>query len=59
MTYEELLAENFHLRARIREFKPLRASLERITGHCDHTCLLFGKNPDLGHDLHILIVLSR
>ena len=44
---------------RISEFKPLQASLDRITGHCEHTCLLFGKNPDLGHDIHILIALNR
>lgn len=44
---------------RLSEFKPLQASLGRITGQCGHTCYLFGKNPDLGHDLHILIVLSR
>ena len=44
---------------RIGEFKPLQASLDRITGRCEHTCLLFGKNPDLGHDIHILIALSR
>ena len=44
---------------RISEFKPLQASLGLITSQCDHTCYLFGKNPDLGHDLHILIVLSR
>ena len=44
---------------RLSEFKPLQASLGRITSQCDHTCYLFGKNPDLGHDLHILVVLSR
>lgn len=44
---------------RISEFKPLQASLERITGHCGHTCLLFGKQQDLAHDIHILIALSR
>lgn len=44
---------------RLSEFKPLQASLGRITSQCDHTCYLFGKNPDLGHDLHILVVLGR
>lgn len=44
---------------RISEFKPLQASLGRITGHCEHTCFLFGKNPNLGSDLHLLITLSR
>lgn len=44
---------------RLSEFKPLQASLGRITGQCGHTCYLFGKNPGLGHDLHILVVLSR
>lgn len=44
---------------RLSEFKPLQASLGLITSQCDHACYLFGKNPDLGHDLHILIVLSR
>lgn len=44
---------------RISEFKPLQASLERITGHCGHTCLLFGKQQNLAHDIHILIALSR
>ena len=44
---------------RLSEFKPLQASIGRITGRCQHTCLLFGKKPDLGHDLHIQIVLSR
>lgn len=43
----------------ISEFKPLQASLGRITGHCNHTVLLFGKKPDLGYDLHLLIILSR
>lgn len=44
---------------RLSEFKPLQASLGRITSRCDHTCYLFGKNPDIGHDIHILIILSR
>lgn len=44
---------------RLSEFKPLQASIGRLTGRCQHTCLLFGKKQNLGHDLHILIVLSR
>ena len=44
---------------RLSEFKPLQASLDRISSQCDHTCYLFGKSPDLGHDIHILVVLSR
>lgn len=44
---------------RLSEFKPLQAALNRITSCCEHTCFLFGKNPDLGHDLHILIVLGH
>ena len=44
---------------RLCEFKPLQASIGRITGRCQHTCFLFGRNPDLGHDLHIQIVFSR
>ena len=48
---------------RLSEFKPLQASLRRVTAPCEHTlehtCQLFGHNPSLGHDLHILIVFSR
>ena len=48
---------------RLSEFKPLQASLERVTAPCghtlEHTCQLFGHNPSLGHDLHILVLLSR
>ena len=44
---------------RISEFKPLQASLGRITCYYDHTVLLFGKKPDLGYDIHLLIILSR
>jgi len=43
----------------LSEFKPLQASIGRITGSCEHTCFLFGKNPSLGHDIHVLIVFSR
>ena len=44
---------------RISEYKSLQASLGRITGRCEHTSFLFGKNPDLGYDIHVLIVFSR
>lgn len=48
---------------RLSEFKPLQASLRRVTAPCghtlEHTCQLFGHDPSLGYDLHILILLTR
>ena len=57
--YETSAEHPLHL----SEFKPLQASLRRVTAPCEHTlehtCQLFGRNPSLGHDLHILVLLSR
>lgn len=44
---------------KISEYEPLDAAISHITSGCGHAVRLFGTNSTLGHDIHILLALSR